>query len=197
MVSKGTIFIVPGFRQSAGSRAYRDIARLFKEEGYRTKPVNITWSQSTISENTDEFIKKFKKIKAKRKFILGFSYGAMIAFIGSKEIKTEGVILCSLSPYFQEDLRNKKINPKSELEAKRFNDFIKFENAELSKKIKTKKLLMLYGRLEARTLIKRVHETFEQATVSHKYLLPIKNTEHNIADKKYIYKIQEAAKFLQ
>jgi hypothetical protein len=121
----------------------------------------------------------------------------MIAFIATNKIETDGLILCSLSPYFSEDLKNKRSKIKSQLEKKRFNDFMKLNNTDFAQKLKTKKLLMLYGKQEAKALIKRVNETFENVNIQNKHLIPIKNAEHNIADKKYLHKIEEAAGYLQ
>ena len=97
------VFIVPGFRQKPKNKAYKEIRKILKSEGYFPVLVNVPWKKSTISENTDYFLKIYKKIKARKKYVLGFSYGAMIAFIASTKVGASGLILCSLSPYFKED----------------------------------------------------------------------------------------------
>ena len=60
--------------------------------------------------------------------------------------------------------------------------------------IKAKKILMLYGSQEARSLIKRVKETFEQIDSKQKHLVSIRKTEHEIGNKRYIESIHLAAK---
>ena len=52
---------------------------------------------------------------------------------------------------------------------------------------------MLYGTLEARSLIYRVKETFGEIESKNKKLISIKRTEHNIGDKKYLRTIHQVA----
>ncbi len=174
-----TIFIIPGFRHHPKHKAYKAIAKILKSEGYLTVSVTIPWKQTTISQNTQYFLKEYKKIKTKKKYILGFSFGAMIAFLASTKVEVYGLILCSLSPYFKEDL------PSSN-----------FHCAQVAKQTKAKQILMLYGEKEAKPLIKRVNQAFYQIPSPHKYLVSIKKTEHNIGDKRYLHTIHQAAKVL-
>ncbi|MFI5265598.1 MAG: hypothetical protein ACHQT7_02540, partial [Candidatus Levyibacteriota bacterium] len=109
MIREKVIFIIPGFRQSTTSTAYKEIAKVLKSEGYHPILVKIPWKGSTISSSTEYFLKRFNKIDAKKKYILGFSYGAMIAFLAATKVKTTGLILCSMSPYFKEDLSKSNI----------------------------------------------------------------------------------------
>lgn len=173
------IFIIPGFRHLPTSRAYKEIATILKSEGYLPILVKIPWKQTTISDNTEYFLKKYKKFNSKKKYILGFSLGAMIAFIASTKVRVSGLILCSLSPYFKEDLPSER-----------------FDCATVARKTKAKQILMLYGAKEAKSLIKRVNEAFDQVTSRDKYLIPVRKTEHNIGDKRYLHKIHQATRAL-
>lgn len=191
-----TIFVIPGFRQQTTSKAYKKISKILRDEGYCPILISIPWRNSTISQNTNYFLKAYKKVNTRKKYILGFSYGAMIAFIASTRVSTSGLILCSLSPYFNEDVSKFDNKAVSSLMEERYRDFSKLHYATLAKKIKAKQVLMLYGKQEARTLIKRVVESFDEIESPHKRLIPIKKAEHNIADKRYILTISEAAKNL-
>src|SRR5258708_1960433 len=104
MAEEKVIFIIPGFNHLPTDTAYRNIAKMLRSEGYRPILVTIHWNKTTISQNTKYFLREFKKINAKKKYILGFSFGAMIAFIASTRVAVYGLILCSLSPYFKKDL---------------------------------------------------------------------------------------------
>ena len=196
MAQAKTIFIIPGFRQKATSKAYKQISKILKNEGYSPILISIPWKNSTISQNTDYFLKAYKKINARKKYILGFSYGAMIAFIASTRVSSSGLILCSMSPYFNEDVSRNDNKAISFLSEARYQDFSKLHYAALAKKIKAKQILMLYGRQEARSLIKRVTEAFLEIESADKHLLPIKKVEHNIADKRYLFTISQAARSL-
>ena len=100
-------FIIPGYVESKKSNpAYAKIAGYFREKGMRTVIVNIDWRYKVMSDYVKQFKETYAKcdINGAEVYFLGFSYGAMIAFISSTELKPKIQILCSLSPYFKEDL---------------------------------------------------------------------------------------------
>src|SRR3989344_1106666 len=197
-MKRKTIFIVPGYRHRPTQRAYKEISKILKGEGYHTVPITMPWRQTTISENMEYLVKRYKRIKSKKKYILGFSLGAMIAFIASTKVRSSGLILCSLSPYFKEDLLKVNDIKFSATSVKRlqYKDFQQLSSVALAKEIKAKKVLMLYGTKEAKSLIKRVTQTYKQISSVDKYLISIKETEHNIADKRYLTAIHQVAKEL-
>ncbi len=190
------MYIIPGYKHVPTNKAYIAIAKMLKNQGYRTILVKIPWKQTTISENTAYFLKQYKRIQTKKKYILGFSFGAMIAFIASTKVKTSGLILCSLSPYFKEDIAKVDTDWISSLTTQRYEDFLGLRCSILAKQIKTKQILMLYGAKETGALIKRVNKAYNQISSTHKYLFPIQGTEHNIGDKRYLYSINLATQTL-
>jgi esterase/lipase len=199
MAGKKTIFIIPGYRQVPTQKAYLALSEILKSEGYEPILVTIPWKKTTISENTEYFLKTYNKAKVGKKYILGFSFGAMIAFLAATKISVDGLILCSLSPYFQEDLptlsgQEKKF--RSPIQADRYNDFSQLHFTTLAKKLKTKKIHLLYGSKEAKSLIKRVTTAFEQINLEEKYVEAVKSVEHNIGDKRYLQTIHQVAKQL-
>ncbi len=195
-MKKKVFFIIPGFRHQPKNKAYKEIAKMLKKEGHITIPVNIRWRQTTISQNCDYFLQKYKKVNSKNKYILGFSLGAMIAFIASTKVNVSGLILCSLSPYFKEDLSKINKNVLSSLKIQQYQDFSKLHCATLAKRIKAKQILMLYGTKEEKSLKKRVRLAFNQISSGHKYLIPIEKTEHDIGNRRYLHKIYQIAKEL-
>ncbi len=192
MFGKKITFIIPGFKHKPTSKAYKKIAGILKKEGHIVVPVTIPWRQSTISENIAFFMSQYRRAlllhgrkKTKREvYILGFSFGAIIAFVSSTKFPVSGLILCSLSPYFKEDLLKVKKNRNSLLDTSRYDDFSQLHCGRLTKKVKAKQISMLYGTNESRSLIERVTKTYDQILSPHKYLFPIKKTEHNIGDKR-------------
>lgn len=195
MPKKRPIFIIPGFRQTPTNKAYREISKLLISEGFTPVLMSIPWEKTTISKNTEYFLKEYKRSRSRKKNILGFSYGAMIAFLAATKVDVDTLILCSLSPYFQEDVIQKRV-PRSPIQADRYEDFSKLNSQDLAKKIKARQILMLYGSREAKELVKRVTQTFDNISLSKKQLLKIKKTEHNIGDKRYLQTIQQIAQTL-
>lgn len=195
MVQEKTIFIIPGFAQRPTNKAYIEIAKTLKRQGYCPILIDIPWKKSTISQNVEYFLKIYKETKTKKKYILGFSYGAMIAFIAATEVNPTGLILCSLSPYFKEDMKKTNKNL-SALMTARYEDFSKLHCETLAKKIKVKRVLMLYGEQEARILIKRVTDAFGHLSTNKKHLIRISKTTHDIGDKRYLNTIHKASREL-
>lgn len=190
MNKKKVMFIIPGFNHLPTSRAYKQISKILKSEGYFPILIKIPWKNKTILENTEYFLKEYRKIKSKKKYILGFSFGAIIAFIASTKVRSSGLILCSLSPFFREDLLESGGKTQSN------KDFYKLRCATLARKIKSKQILMMYGALEAKSLIKRVTDAFNRIYSANKFLISIYKTEHNIGAKRYLSEIHQAAKAL-
>jgi hypothetical protein len=120
----------------------------------------------------------------------------MIAFLAATKISVDGLILCSLSPYFQEDLPKKKTFSRSPIQADRYEDFSKLHFATLAKKLKTKEIHLLYGSKEARSLIKRTNDAFKRIILEEKYVQSVKAADHNIGDKRYLHTIHQVAKQL-
>jgi alpha-beta hydrolase superfamily lysophospholipase len=195
MLFKKTIFIIPGYRQNPINKAYREISIILKKNGYHPILITIPWKNTTISQNADYFIRQYKKVYREKKYIMGFSFGAMIALLASTKVKASGLILCSLSPFFKEDLVLKKGIKKLSINQQLYQDLIKLQCSILAKKIKTNNVLLLYGSRETKSLINRTTQTYNQINKTNKRLIKIKNTSHDLGDKKYLNKISQITKF--
>lgn len=189
MKTAKVVYVIPGFRHTPKTKAYQKIAKILRGEGYKPVLVKIPWRQTTISENTEYFLKQYKKIKTRKKYILGFSFGAMIAMLASTKVSPSGLILCSLSPYFKEDIAKSG-------RGLRYEDFSKLHCKTLAKKVKAKSVNMLYGTKETKPLIRRVTKAYRQISASKKRLVAIKNIEHDIANKHYLQTIHTITKTL-
>lgn len=186
-----TIFIIPGYRHKTTNKAYKEIAKILKKEGHSPILIKIPWRKTTISENTEYFLKKYRKTNTRKNYVLGFSFGAMIAFLASTKVNVSGLILCSLSPYFQEDLPKMKRRLLSPLVTKRYQDFTGLHCATLARKIRAKQIHLLYGTKEDKSLKKRIFDTYRQIPSAQKYLVSVKKTEHDLASRRYLDKIYQ------
>ena len=79
---------------------------------------------------------------------------------------------------------------------KRYEDFSRLHCAMLAKNIKAKKILMLYGAEEEKSLIRRVTDAFDKISSKQKHLIKISKTEHEIGNKRYLNTIHQAAREL-
>lgn len=196
------VFIIPGFRHKVSQKSYKDLAGRFRKAGYFVVSVSIEWRSTTIIDNLACFFKQYEKVMKQQPltqsdvYIVGFSYGALIAFLAATKINIQGLMLCSLSPFFKEDLPKKIPTNSSFLEEKRYEVFSSLKTKEIAKKVKAKKIMMLYGEKESKKLINRTKSAFRAIGSKDKFLFSIKNTEHEIASKKYISAIHFATSFL-
>lgn len=192
MIVKKPIFIIPGYKHKPTDSPYRKIAKLLQSEGYSPILVRISWERATISENAEYFLQVYNSVRAEKKHILGFSFGAIIAFIAATKVEVSGLILCSLSPYFKEDLSDSLPLQMTE----QYKDFLRLSCLALAKQVKARQTHMLYGAREERSLIQRVTEVFDQISSNQKYLTAIKDTEHEIGDRKYLRTIHQVVQNL-
>ena len=152
--------------------------------------VSIDWKKQSMSS----FVNQFLKIKpAKGSYVFGFSYGAMIAVISARKIKPGMLILCSLSPYFSEDIgRTKAVYGKrlDKYHSKKLLDgFKKYRFNRIAKSIECKTLL-LAGDKETIIRGKNRHLVLNRAKdaksrIRNSRLIIVRNGKHNIAGKEY------------
>ena len=57
-----------------------------------------------MDEYSADFIRVYGKHKTNHNYVLGFSYGAVIALLTASALKPDKIFLCSLSPDFKEDV---------------------------------------------------------------------------------------------
>lgn len=183
-----TLFLIPGFKQSTKDARYIKLKSLFRKAGYRVIEYNRSWNRSTISQHTQDFIAfvKQKNIPKEQMTFLGFSFGAMVALIAAAELHPNQLFLCSLSPYFSEDIKRMPERWKHFIGKNRTADFKKILCSEVCKKIRSKTYLFI-GEVEAHkfpTLVRRVtyaHKSITTSTIHH-----IPNTDHEISQKEYL-----------
>ena len=177
-------FLIPGWGESATSKSYKQIAKYFRQKGIKPIPIEIKWKRTTLSDNIEQFLKQFRNYKAERTYVLGFSLGAMIAFISSQQTKPQVQILCSLSPYFKEDLPYLKEWWRIGVGKRRLNDMKKHSFDKISREIKSETIL-LFGSKEVKQVYRRNRLAFEKLHCKKK-LIVIQDAKHNIRQKEYL-----------
>src|SRR3989344_4182526 len=96
--------------------------------------------------------------------------------------------LCSLSPYFKEDLRFLKKSWRNRVGKKRLEDLKNFSFQKLVKDI-TCKTLLIVGEKELKELHKRVDDAHKK--IKNSELFIASNAKHEISQKEYIDKLHE------
>lgn len=180
-----TLFVIPGFKEKIEDKQYRQLKKLFVQKGFSVKMVPITWSYRCLSDWVLEFEDFFAQHKGEKNYVLGFSYGAMIALLAAKHVRPNKLFLCSLSPYFQEDIAKIPSRWKSFIGKKRTQDFKNFSFAQAVDGLRVKTIVFL-GSAEANkfSLLKARCEAAATLLPNAK-LVVIKGASHDIGNTHY------------
>lgn len=188
-MSNKVVFIIPGYKHSPEKKEYQTIGKFFKAKNIDPVFVDVNWKYLTISQNVEEFLKLFNNTRADYKCVLGFSFGAIIACKAASSVNVNDLILCSLSPYFAEDLPKIKQWWKQGVGKRRVTDFNKLEASKLFPLIKARTFI-LYGTKEGEFVTIRVKDTYKRLKCK-KELVVVEGVKHDIADSNYLKAIEK------
>ena len=123
-----------------------------------------------------------KKNKPDHVTIFGFSFGAFIAVViaSKRKLLPIDLILCSLSPYFNEDIEYLPENWKKELGDDGIKDFSRYT---FPKNLKARTLIFV-GEKEHKIVRDRATRAYE-AIKGRKSLLVVPNARHDISKNDY------------
>ena len=185
-----TIFIVAGFKHKASEVQYNWMRDYFKSKGYIVKIPDIEWNKKVMTDYVNYFTDYYNQNKSETNFVLGFSYGAMIAFISAEELNPDKLILCSLSPYFNEDLESLKKSWKKLIGHRRVDDFKNYSSKEITTKIASD-TTVIYGSSEGKKYPRLKHRCIEVSdTISKCKLLIAEDAPHEIDYPSYVSTIK-------
>ncbi len=190
MKKKKIAFIIPGWSESKKNNfAYNKIAGCFKTKGITPIIVDIEWKNKTMSE----YVRQFETVYSKNRkdaeiYFLGFSFGAIIAFISSAKLKLKVQILCSLSPYFKEDFPRIREWWKRHIGKKRLADLRKISFSELAKHVSAKTIILAGGK-EGKEVNYRAKDAHKR--IKNSKLIIIPEVKHEIQQNEYLAEIEK------
>jgi len=180
-----TIFLINGFHSQSTEQSFDYLDKHFSNLGYTVQKPHIDWKYKVMSDNVKQFEEFFNTHKTDYNTVLGFSFGAMIAFISAPKLKPDELYLCSLSPYFKEDIKVLNKQWVKYIGHRRANDFAQFDSSIIASKIfsKTK---VFYGTTEAQKYPELKARCIQAATeIKNAKLIIAKDAKHNIEDPGY------------
>ncbi len=192
-MKKKVAFIIPGYPYSPRRKEYQTIANYFSKAGIAPVLINITWKTPT-PRNFNDYLKELARqtrvYKNCTTYLLGFSFGAILALLATKQLRPKAVILCSLSPYFAEDMEALP-NSWRVWWKKHYKNNLSFKKIAATVNAKT---FLLVGDLEHAT----VHVRAEAAKkiLSRADLHTVKGAEHKLETPSYLKKVQSIIKTL-
>lgn len=190
---KKTLFIIPGFMEKSTDSRYANLIKVFKEKCFDIIYVPIIWKHRTYTDYAKQFKEFYQKNKTGNDFVLGFSYGAVVAFMIAPQIKPKKLFLCSISNIFKEDLEdmNKKRNLIIKFIGKRrFLDAQNISANKIAQEIKTPTDIFIGEKeLTDKPFKKRVYLIHK--IIKYSNLIVVSNTDHEINSKEYTISIRK------
>lgn len=180
-----TFFIIPGFWFPAGHEKFSWLVKYLRNKKYKVIEVPVKWGYSTLTKNAKEFEVFFNKNKGKDNYVLGFSYGAVIALLTANNLKPKKIYLCSLSPDFKEDFKYMDKQSKKYIGKRRMDDVKTRSGKKIAKSLAVPSVVF-YGEVEGKKypdLRKRCEETARLARNSR--FIKVKNAPHDISHPEY------------
>jgi len=178
------LFLIPGYTHKISDKKHRFLLEDLRGK-YDIESVRIDWKNHVMSDYVDQFIDQYEKKKAKTNYVFGYSFGAMIALITAKQLQPNKLFLCSITPYFSEDLSSLKTWAKKIVGKRRMDDFQKW-SAKKSTKGLTVPTKVFYGDREGKKYpdIKARAEKTSRAIKNSKLII-VPNAPHDITHPDY------------
>lgn len=186
MESKRTFFIIPGWGQKPTDKCFSWLIKFLRRKKFTVIKVSISWDYRVMTDYLDDFKKQYAKYSGNENYILGFSYGAVIAFMTATELKPKKIYLCSLSPHFKEDIHAMKPWIKKLVGKRRIADAKRQSALSTAKKLTTPSVIF-YGEAEAKKFPQIKIRAIETAKYGKKVkLINVKDAPHKIDHPEYI-----------
>jgi len=180
-----TFFIIPGFKSQVSDSDYTWLVTYLVKQGYVVKGVPVQWNYRTLSQNATEFLNYFNQHKTAQNYILGFSYGAVIALLTANQTNPQLLYLCSLSPDFAEDATSIPEWIKGYIGKKRYQDTQNRSAQMLAAELKSK-IVLFYGEEEGKEFPALKNRSGEIAKLAQNArLIVVKDTPHDIKHPEY------------
>jgi predicted alpha/beta-fold hydrolase len=187
---KKIAYIIPGYGESRTRQpGYDKVADMFRAKDIKPIHVEINWragKPQSFENHLKQFLKKYKRPRNAKVYILGFSFGALIAFLSEPKTKATAIILCSLSPYFKEDLP-KLPSSWSRWWKKNYPDS-KYSFNELAPTIKTR-IFMVAGDKEGPEVARRAMAA--KKLLKNISFVTAKGAKHRISQKEYLIGVKK------
>lgn len=179
-----TLFIIPGFREKIVHNQYRALRKLFTAKGLTVRLVPIMWDRTVMSDWVVQFHDFYREHRGKKNVVLGFSFGAMIALITAKTLKPNELILCSLSPYFSEDLPTIPDWWKRYIGKRRTEDFGRHATKDAVKDVSGKAKVFI-GSVEQNKFPQLAKRCASAARALDTSVIVVEGAKHDIGDARY------------
>jgi pimeloyl-ACP methyl ester carboxylesterase len=191
-----TFFIIPGFGQQAKDKAYNWLTSFLRSSGFNVVHVPIHWERRVMSDYINDFESLYSSNKSAVSYVLGFSYGAVVAFSTAEKLRPNKIFLCSLSPDFKEDHHVMKPWIKKLVGKRRLEDSKSRSAISLAKEL-TVPTVIFYGEEEGKQYPQlKLRSEQTQQLAKHSKLIVVPKAPHKIDFAEYQKAIIHEIKYL-
>jgi predicted alpha/beta hydrolase family esterase len=162
-MTKINLLIIPGFGEATSEHPYRGLVKKYSS-AYNVITFTPHWDYSVASKWLHELDIKLSKIKTENTIVVAFSLGAYITLLAAQSYHFKQVILCSLSPFYKEQLHMLPDSAKTFLGKRRVKDFY---THQIPQQVKKGSYVFLFGSedwvvgiQESKKLAKKYNGTF-------------------------------------
>ncbi len=167
---KNNIYIIPGLGENCNLIRYKKLKKILEKIGYVVICKNPDWYRP-LSE-------QIFPVK-KNEIIIGFSFGAVIAYLIAKKYPCKKAIFASLSPIHKLSFKNLEKEYKKDMTPKLGPKLAKIRAAEIAKDIKNIKISLNMLKMPFVTLVGEKEKSF--FTETHvDFIIP--NTHHKMTN---------------
>ncbi len=180
-----TFFIIPGFKQKVNDKSFVWLKDFLTKKGFRVVMVPVKWNRTTLTDCAVLFEDFFDENRGAENYVLGFSYGAIIALMTAEKLQPKKLFLCSLSSDFKEDVPSMSDAIKRYIGKRRVDDCLTRSGKDIAKKLSIPTVIF-YGDkegIEYPQLKKRCEETARLSARTK--IVIVKNSPHDISFPSY------------
>lgn len=188
-MKKQIVFIIPGFLGVPSEKIYQQVSASYKNKEIEPIILDISWKRKTMSEYVDYFLSVYKQYAGNEIHLFGWSFGAMIALITASRVPVETLVLCSISPYWQEDMNKLLKSWIAGVGKRRVVEFATLSRKDISMKVNAKKVVMLVGVKEGSIMINVTQSIAKDVNAQN--IVIIQGVGHNIAKERYAEVIKQ------
>jgi hypothetical protein len=185
LLMKQIIYIIPGFGESLKDSPYLELIRYLELKGFKVVFYQPKWKWNTIERWLNDFNKIIDKNNQNNSIILAFSLGAYIAVLSTKFHTFSKLILCSLSPYFSDDIKFIPQIAEKILGKRRFTAFKK-QGVPKDTQVPA---IFLYG-LKEKELFPNSDRKYFDLWKGKKKRIIVSNSDHDISNPNYVREIK-------
>lgn len=175
------VYILPGFLQKPTENQYLNIGIFYQQHGIRPVPVEIDWRKGPFSSYVQTFQEGYPVNEGEERYIFGFSFGAIVAFLDAGQRSYKHALLSSLPAYFKEDIEFVKTRRAI---SKRWEEDIASLDFNLLATKVTGPVSLVVGQFDRPELIVRNQRLFELLSGT-KGLTIVQGVGHDLSDPTY------------